>query len=191
MLSGIIASGLIGRVLRTIPGDIGVRSYSDDLGICARSPAATATIRNAVTSLFHNLKAGPLTFKYLETAEAREGFSYLNYHFRLEDHGDDEHVHIFPDRAAFKNLRARVHHLLDHYEGSFESKKTRIHEYVKRWRLSQKSWTLKAGSIKLLNFSVEQMIEDHGTTAQLKHAPLYQCIGSHSGNTPFSEASAG
>lgn len=176
MLSGIIASGLVGRVLRTLSGDIGVRSYVDDIAICARSPAVTATIRNAVESGFTQLEAGPLTFKYLEVATAEAGFSFLNYRFKLEQDGGNETVHIHPDLAAFKNFKQRIYGILDDIPG--KKGRDRVYLYAERWRKSQKLWNANGYAKSNFDGSVEIMISDHGTISQLSHKPILSCIQS-------------
>ncbi len=182
MLSGIIASGLIGRVLRTIPGDIGVRSYVDDMAICARFPAVTANIRNAVESGFNNLEAGPLTFKYLEIANAEAGFSFLNYRFRLETDKGQERVHIHPDHAAFKNLQAKLDKkLTDLNSKCVDEKVTTALEYVARWRAGHPLWAANAYALNNLEGFAEICAGDHGTICAMKHVPLLgfdTCIGS-------------
>ena len=171
MLSGKIASGLIGRVLQTLSGDIRVRSYTDDVAICARTPAAADDIACAIKSGFKQLKAGPLAFKYLEVCDIVEGFSFLNYRFRWEK----EHVHIFPDQAAFKNLETNLRRLMtDLSDLNLDEKLKRAEQYGRNWRTSHSLWHAnKFAKFNLAEF-LHQTVYEHGTISSKHHKPVLQ-----------------
>jgi hypothetical protein len=141
----------------------------------------TAKIRNAIESGFNNLEAGPLTFKYLQTANAEAGISFLNYRFKLEGHGESQRVHIHPDHAAFKNLEARINRLLSNLrETNMDARNWRCQKYAQRWRESHTLWQANIFAIHNLEISVERWVWDHGTIAEKHHKPVLKSFGSHS-----------
>ncbi len=182
MLSGKIASGLIGRMLQDIPGDYRAWSYVDDVLIGARSPAETAKIADAVKQVVEKNAAGPLAFKFLEIANSVSGFSFLNYRFRLELRDGKQHVHIHPDHAAFNNLRHKLDRLLNALNTKdIDEKIAAALNFATRWRAAHGLWDANELALDNLNFLVEVHAADHGTIFAKKHVPLFgldACIGS-------------
>jgi hypothetical protein len=182
MLSGKIASGLIGRMLRDIPGDFRAWSYVDDVAIGARSPAETTIIADANTKVVENNPAGPLAFKFFEIADAVSGFSFLNYRFRLEGRDGEPHVHIHPDHAAFNNLRDKLDRMLTVSDfDRVEDKMAAASEHADRWRSAHPLWDANSYAVANLRSLAESFAADHGTVCAKKHVPLLgpgACIGS-------------
>ena len=181
MLSGIIASGLIGRMLRDVPGDYRAWSYVDDVVIGARSPAETAIIADAVKKVVENNPAGPLAFKMFEVTDAATGFSFLNYRFRLEWRDGQPHVHVHPDHAAFNNLRDKLDGKLTTLNAPCLDQKTAAaFDCVDRWRAAHPLWDANAQALSNLESFAEIFAADHGTIHAKKHLPLLgldACIG--------------
>ena len=182
MLSGKIASGLIGRMLRDIPGDYGVWSYVDDVVIGARSPAETAIIADAVKKVVETNPAGPLAFKMFEVTDAATGFSFLNYRFRLEWRDGQPHVHIHPDHAAFNNLRDKLDRKLAALSSpGLDQKIATALDCVDRWKAAHPLWDANAHTLSNLACFAEIFAADHGTIHAKKHVPFLgpeACIGS-------------
>lgn len=169
MLSGKIASGLIGRVLQTLSGDIRVRSYTDDVAICARTPAAADNIACAIKSGFKQLKAGPLAFKHLEVCDIIEGFSFLNYRFRWEK----DHVHVFPDQAAFKNLENNLRRLMVTLSDfTLDEKLKRAEQFGRNWRTSHALWHANKFAKSNLEAFLHQIVHEHGPISAKYHKPV-------------------
>ncbi len=108
VVSGQIASTLLGQELHHIGGGMGKVTYVDDGVIGAGSPAEAEQIAKALRQRLTKLRGGPIGFTKLQISDIREGFEFLGYWIRLREGEEGVHVKITPSHSAKQKFRRRL-----------------------------------------------------------------------------------
>jgi hypothetical protein len=160
MASPLLASALLGRVLRNLSGDIVATSFGDDIAIGARTLRGAESIAKALTKRLAELPAGPLSLKTSDVFDAEHVIEFLHFRWRWKYGFGDPKIHREPSRKAFNTFERRLAALIEAFPPGtdFEHIVDMGLKYARSWATSV-GWP-PAGSSEAHREAVDDYLEN-------------------------------
>lgn len=153
--SNLVASLLLGPMLRTIASVDRCVLYGDDVLVAHRSEEQAVALSKALPEVLASHPAGPFRLKRCEVTHIRRGFDFLGYHFVLRT--SDVDVHRRPSWKSYERYGEKVSRI-----AQFEPEADvplLVNRYLGRWIRAFPRWPHNIYSRGLLAGSTDEAID--------------------------------
>lgn len=138
-------------------------TYVDDAVIGACDPAGAETLAEAIKMRFGNAPGGPLSFKFIKTVNAEQGFSFLGYWIRLISIAEERRMLVRPSHEAMAKLKSGVFRRLKELGPGldWDTAAERARRYRVSWTRSFKLWEPNEVELSDISGIVDTYVDDY------------------------------